>query len=110
MLKQELYSEDSLYNLINFLIEKEFRKIFINFCYFDDNERPSIIIGGLNKSLSMGEFNKILLHPDISKESKEYYPFINSCFNLSKKVSIFGRNNRILFYCVPRKRPAVSIS
>ena len=93
MLKQELYSEDSIYNLIDFLIQKKCKRIFINFSYFDDNEKPSISIGSFGKSISMEEFNQILLHPDISKrESKEYYPFINSCFNLSKKVSFFGRN------------------
>ena len=42
MLKQELYSEDSIYNLIDFLIQKKCKKIFINFSYFDDNEKPSI--------------------------------------------------------------------
>lgn len=98
MLKQELYSEDSLYNLVDFLIQKKCRRIFINFSYFDDNEKPSIIIGSFDQSISMGEFNQILLHPDISKrESKEYYPFINSCFNLSKKVSFFGRHNSEYF-------------
>ena len=93
-LKQEIHSIYAVNNLIDFLIDNDYQKIFINFCYYDDDEKPSIIIGGLNKSIERGYLKNILLHPDISKrETIEYFPFINSCFNLAKKISIFGRKN-----------------
>ena len=101
MLKQELYSEDSLYNLIDFLIQKKCKRIFINFSYFDDNEKPSISIGSFDKSISMEEFNQILLHPDISKrESKEYYPFINSC------LQYISTDNFLICLCFHIPKPS----
>lgn len=98
MLKQVIDSETSIYNLIDFLINKDVKKIFLNFSYIDDDEKPSIIVGGIGGSLDQGIFNQIFLHPDISKrESVEYYPFINSCFNLSKKINIQGKKNGDLY-------------
>ena len=98
MLKQEIQSINSIYNIIDFLIEKEIKNIFLNFSYYDDDENPSILIGGFGNTMNEEDFNQILLHPDISKrESTKNYPFINSCFNLGKKVSIYGKNNVDIF-------------
>ena len=71
MLKQELYSEDSLYNLIDFLIQKKCKRIFINFSYFDDNEKPSISIGSFDKSISMESLIKFYFIPIFPKESQK---------------------------------------
>ena len=70
MLKQEIHSIYAVNNLIDFLIDNDYQKIFINFCYYDDDEKPSIIIGGLNKSIERGYLKNILLHPDISKRKQ----------------------------------------
>ena len=42
MLKQVIDSETSIYNLIDFLINKDVNKIFLNFSYIDDDEKPII--------------------------------------------------------------------
>lgn len=89
MLKQQILSADAIFNIIDFLIEKDFKNIFVNFCYVDDDELPSITVGGTGGCVNEGDFDQILLNPNISKrESLEYYPFINACFNLAKKFSI----------------------
>lgn len=98
MLKQDLDSKSSIYNLIDFLINKNFKKIFINFSYIDDDGNPSIIIGGIGEFINEEEINQIFFHPDISKrESVEYYPIINSCFNLAKKINIQINKNGKFF-------------
>lgn len=94
VLKQEIDTLNSIYNLIDFLINKSVKKIFLNFSYIDDDEKPSITIGGFDSSVSEDDFNQILHHPDISRrESIDNYPFINSCFNLAKKINIHGKKN-----------------
>ena len=98
MLKQEILSNSAIFNLVDFLIKRNFKNIFINFSYLEEDDLPTILIGGTGASINEGEINQIFLHPDINKrESIENFSFINSCFNLGKKLEITGRKDGNLF-------------
>ena len=89
MLKQEILSATAVLNLVDYLIAKKFESLSLNFCYIDDDETPTINLICSGGNLSEEDLNQIFLHPDTAKrESLDYFPFINSCFNLAKKVNI----------------------
>lgn len=98
MIKQEVLTNEAIFNLIEYFISKKFLNIFINFSYVEDDDKPSIIIGGSGSFIKEEDFKNIFLHPDINKrESMDNFIFINSCFNLGKKITITGRKGHDLF-------------
>lgn len=98
MLKQEIPSIKAIFNLIDFLIDKKFKNISINFCYIDDDDLPSISIYGTEGKISEGDINHLFLHPELKKrESLDNFPIINSCFNISKKIDFKGSKNKNIF-------------
>ena len=98
MLKQEILTTSAIINLIDYLVVKNYKCISLNFCYIDDDETPSINLIGTGGNLSEGEINQIFLHPEISKrESLAYFPFINSCFNIAKKINFSGLKEKSFF-------------
>lgn len=98
MLKQEILSTAAILNLIDYLIAKNYKNISLNFCYIDDDEIPTINLLCSGGNLSEGDFNQIFLHPETNKrESLDYFPFINSCFNLAKKIDISGSKEKKFF-------------
>ena len=98
MLKQEILSTTAVLNLVDYLIAKKFESLSLNFCYIDDDEKPTINLICAGGNLNEEDLNQIFLHPDTAKrESLDCFPFINSCFNLAKKVNITGSSKKNSF-------------